>query len=224
MERKEIIYNSFIEFFQWMDASEVEDLDTLLNEDVALHLEIEKKRPTKTNVAEAIKKVIFHKIKLGIAEDKCPTDAYLSIQSSLITDRWIHTTTLLRFIIKWKKKGYFDPICTEFYIRDIRYAKNEKDSERLLQIKVCLAERIMRQCIISKEIRIDLQKTFGQFDGAQVCENCGNLMWSGYSWDGTTYCDEDCVMEGERIDRKDMNEYLEDACDPDGCCYYTEWY
>lgn len=224
MKKKEIIYNTFIDLFQWMDASDVEDLDTLLNDNVALWLKFKKQRPTKENVRNAIKTILFRKINLGIAEEKCPTDAFLSIQSSLIRDSWIYTTTLLRFVMKWKKKGYFDPICTDFYMREIRHAKNKKDSERLLQLKTILVERIMRQCLISKEIRIDLQQTFGQFDGAQVCENCGNLMWDGYSWFGTTFCCEECVMEGDHIDRKTMNEYLKDAEDPDGSCYYTEWY
>ena len=224
MTRKEIIYGTFIELFQWMDASDVEQLDSMLSNDIVLRLKSEKLRPTKANVISAISKEILSKIGLGIAEEKCPTDGFLSIQADLIKNKWINTTTLLRFIMKWKKKGYFDPIYPESFFDSIRKAKEKKDAQWLLSIKVYLVESIVRQCIISKEMRIDLQRSFGQFDGAQICENCGNIMWDGYSWDGTTYCDENCVMEGEGIDRKDMNEYLKDACDPDGRCYYTEWH
>ena len=224
MERKEMIYNTLIQLFQWMDASEVEDLDKLLGDDVALILKCEKKRPTKANTIDAIKNVLFSKIRLGIAEEKCPTDGFLSIQSSLIQDKWLRTTQLLKFIKKWKQKGYFDPVCTDFYMRDIRQALEKKDKERLLNIKICLIETILRQCIISEEMRIDLQHSFGQFDGAQICEYCGNIMWDGYSWNGTTYCDDSCVIEGECIDRKQFNKELEDAEDPDCPCYWTSWF
>lgn len=224
MTRKEIIYNTFIDLFQWMDAGEVEKLDSMFNDYVTLRLKSEKQRPTKANVISAIRQELFSKIGLGIAEEKCPTDGFLSIQATLIRNKWIYTTTLLRFIMKWKKEGYFEPIYPESYFKYIREAKENKDSEWLLSMKISLVDTIVRQCIISKEMRIDLQHCFGQFDGAQICENCGNIMWDGYSWDGTTYCCEECVMEGDGIDRKTMNEYLKDAEDPDGRCYYTEWY
>lgn len=223
MTRKEIIYNTFIDLFQWMDASDVENIDALLSEDVVLELKIEKKRPTKANTIEAIKQVLFNKIKLGIAEEKCPTDGYLSIYQSMMSDKYLHLTHLLKFIKKWKKQGYFDPFYYESGLKNLRKILEDNDKDWYVRIKSYYIETILRQCIISKEIRIDLQRRFGQFDGVQICEHCGKLMWEGYSWDGTTYCDDACVMAGENIDRKQFNKDLENAEDPDWPCYWTQW-
>lgn len=223
MKREEMIYDTFIKLFQWMDASEVEKLDSLLSKDVALKLKIDGKRPTKANTIEAIKKVLFSKINLAIAEENCPTDGFLSIYQSMISDKYIHITHLLKFIKKWKKEGYFDSFCYENSLRHLHDTLKENDRESYIRIKAFYVERILRQCIISKKVRIDLQVNFGQFDGAQICEHCGNIMWNGYSWDGTTYCDDACVMAGEGIDKKKFDKDLEDAEDPDWPCYWTEW-
>lgn len=109
------------------------------------------------------------------------------------------------------------------YLRDIRWVKEGKPYKSLEEIKVNLIETIIMECVESKEVRIGLQKSFGQFDGAQICENCGRIMYDGYSWSGATYCDEECVLAGENIDRECFNKCLENADDPDGCCYYTDW-
>ena len=133
--------------------------------------------------------------------------------ASLIRCEHITSEELLNFIKGWKEKGFFEPFVPE-YIHELESVRT----------KVNLAETIIKECMRSKDIRIDLQKHFGQFDGAQICENCGRVMWTGYSWAGTTYCDDPCVLEGEGIDKETFDHCLEDAEDPDGCCYYTEWY
>lgn len=223
MERKEIIKDTFIKLFQWMDASDVEQLNTLLNEDIAFRLSIDKKRPTKSNVIEAVKNVLFQKINLAKAEEDLPTDGFLSLFQSMISDRYLYITRLLKFVKKWKEKGYFDSFDYESSLKHLRDILNDNDREWYIRVKGCYIERILRQCMWSKEIRIDLQRHFGQFDGAQICENCGKIMWNGYSWDGTTYCDEDCVMRGEGIDKKQFKKDIKNAEDPDWPCYWTEW-
>jgi hypothetical protein len=49
-------------------------------------------------------------------------------------------------------------------------------------------------------------------------------MWKGYSWHGDTYCSEECVLDGEDIDKEEFDKCTEDADEVDGECYYTDWY
>ena len=48
-------------------------------------------------------------------------------------------------------------------------------------------------------------------------------MWEGYSWDSATYCDEDCVFEGEHITKYQLEQYTDDEYDPEGNYYWTSW-
>ena len=152
-------------------------------------------------------------LKLSFDTDELDTAGLLSIMASLIRSEHITSEVLLNFIKGWKEKGLFDAFVPE-HIHDIKSVR----------AKVNLAETIIKECMKSKELRINLQMNFGQFDGAQICENCGRVMWTGYSWAGITYCDDPCVLEGESIDKETFDHCLKDAEDPDGCCYYTEWY
>ncbi len=86
-----------------------------------------------------------------------------------------------------------------------------------------LVEEVMQECVDDEDLRISLQKWFGQFDEAQICEGCGKVMWNGYSWDGATYCSIDCTLNAEAIDLQEACNRLKDADDPDNSCYYTEW-
>ncbi len=146
-------------------------------------------------------------------EDELDTTGLLSIMASLIREKGITSENLLDFIKEWKKEGFFEAFIPEF-LRDM-------DS---VHTKTNLAETIVKECMRSKEMRIDLQRNFGQFDGAQICQHCGRIMWKGYSWHGDTYCSEECVLDGEDIDKEEFDKCTEDADEVDGECYYTDWY
>lgn len=149
------------------------------------------------------------------SEDRVETpDAIgmLSIFASIVRNEHIESLWLLDFIMEWKKKGYFESfvICSG----------NELDN---IRTKTNLTETIIAECMKSKDMRIDLQRHFGQFDGAQICCNCGEVVWGCYSWDGTTYCDLPCVLNGECISEKYAKILLKDAEDPDCPYYWTEF-
>lgn len=149
-------------------------------------------------------------------EDRLPTAGFLSIMASLMRDKYVTVQMLYEFIRKWEAQGYF-----EGYLGSKpAWIKDDTPVNR-----INLIERIVTECIPiqRKDLRIDLQRTFGQLDEAQVCEHCGDIMYSGYSWYGTTYCCMKCVREGEGIDDKEAHQLLKDADDPDGHYYYTEW-
>ncbi len=83
--------------------------------------------------------------------------------------------------------------------------------------------QILSECVENVELRKALQKTFGQFDGAQICLNCGKIMFEGYSWEGNTYCSLSCLVIAKEISLPQIEERLKDADTPDGKCCYTEW-
>lgn len=138
---------------------------------------------------------------------------FLTIQASLVRSEFLQAEDFLYFIEKWKTKGMFKQVDTESYRS---YTNNG-------HTRITLIERIMCESIKSKELRIDIQKEFGQLEEAQFCENCGKIMWSGYSWDGKTYCDLPCVINGEDIDETTANNYLKEAEATAGAYYYKEW-
>ena len=83
---------------------------------------------------------------------------------------------------------------------------------------------ILNECITNKDLAISLQSWFGQFDEAQICQNCGDIMWDGYSIHGDTYCNLDCCLSGADIELKDLAEELSHATEDNGDCYYTTWF
>ena len=91
-------------------------------------------------------------------EEKLDTSGLLSIMASLIRSEYTTATQLFDFIKEWKQKGFFKSFFPE-YIHDFESVCT----------KVNLAETIINECVRSKEMRIALQKEFGQFDGAQFC-------------------------------------------------------
>ena len=93
------------------------------------------------------------------------TRGLISIQASMMRDHYIRTTSLLRFIKDWQRMGHFKKVLYP-YLRDIRWVKEGKPYKSLEEIKVNLIETIIMECVESKEVRIGLQKSFGQFDGA----------------------------------------------------------
>lgn len=82
---------------------------------------------------------------------------------------------------------------------------------------------ILVGCIESIELRKSLQEWFGQFEGAQICQNCGKVMWEGYSWGGDTYCSIECIREKEDISLTDIDRELHNPDEINNECYYTEW-
>ena len=83
--------------------------------------------------------------------------------------------------------------------------------------------QILSECVENVELRKTLQKTFGQFDGAQICLKCGKIMFEGYSWEGDTYCSLNCLVIAKEISLPQIEERLKDADTPDGEYCYTEW-
>lgn len=82
---------------------------------------------------------------------------------------------------------------------------------------------ILSKCVDDISLRKCLQSNFGQFDGAQICMNCGKIMWEGYSWAGDTYCSIDCILNNENTSLSEIEDCLKDADSPDGEYYYTDW-
>ena len=149
---------------------------------------------------------------------------FLSIQASLVRRDNLQIKDFLEFVEKWKKNGLFKEINTESYHDFIKLLETRHDKAmHMALMRTNLIETIMCESISSNELRIDIQHEFGQFDCAQFCENCGKVMWKGYSWDGNTYCSLPCVVKGEDIDETTANVFLEDAEEPDSVYYYTEW-
>lgn len=151
-------------------------------------------------------------LQCSLSADDVSTEGMLSIFASIVRNEHIESLWLLDFIMSWKKKGYFE----SFVIDSAKELDN-------IRTKTNLAETIIAECIRSKDMRIDLQRHFGQFDGAQICCNCGKVVWGCYSWDGSIYCDLPCVLDGECISEKYANTLLEDAEDPDCPYYWTEF-
>ena len=99
------------------------------------------------------------------------------------------------------------------------YRRFDEQTQKLFMVRYILYE-----CQKSNQLSIRLQDWFGQFDGAQICENCGEIMWSGYSIHGSTYCNLDCALNGTNWELKQLAEELEHAEEIDCNCYYTEWF
>lgn len=153
-------------------------------------------------------------LQCSMGSDEVSTEGMLSIFASIVRDEHIKSQWLLDFINKWKQKGSF-PSFVEDRICDLES----------LRTKTNLAEIIIAECILHKDMRIDLQHQFGQFDGAQVCCCCGKVIWECYSWGGTTYCGDDlqCVLKGENISQEEAEQSLSDAEDPDCPYYWTQF-
>ena len=83
--------------------------------------------------------------------------------------------------------------------------------------------QILSECVVNIELRKALQKTFGQFDGAQICLNCGKVMFEGYSWEGDAYCSLNCLVLGKKIFLSEIERRLKDTNTDDGKYCYTEW-
>ena len=138
---------------------------------------------------------------------------WLSIMASMVRNCSIEDL--------WSFIGQYKGSCGLFIHAEDKknLAKQLKpENQRLLMI-----EYILSECQNSPLLAIDLQKHFGQFDGAQICENCGEIMWSGYSVQGSTYCSLDCALNGTNWELKQLAEELEHANEIDGDCYYTEF-
>ena len=151
-------------------------------------------------------------LQCSLSADVVSTEGMLSIFASIIRNEHIESIWLLDFILSWKKKGHFE----SFVVDSVKELDN-------IRTKTNLTETIIAECMKSKDMRIDLQRHFGQFDGAQICCNCGKVVWGCYSWDGTTYCDLPCVLNGECISEKYAKALLKDAEDPDCPYYWTEF-
>ncbi len=223
MKKTVIIHDSLAEALRFL-GDNFHDVSEILSEAVELRLKAKKKRATIGNVKEEIKNAVLHCITDTDINNRLTTDGFLSIQSSMINDDSITAPMLLKFIKKWKKHGLFQNIRYDQELKDLRHFS--KYYGTMFKKKVIYIEKILNECQYYKNanLRIDLQNVFGQFDGAQFCQHCGDIMWEGYSWDGTTYCDLPCVLKGECIDENEANEILEDACDPDSECYWTSWF
>ena len=109
-------------------------------------------------------------------------------------------------------------------IQDFMDEHKEKLGEVKWYNKAHVVFRLLSKCVGDMSLRKSLQEWFGQFDGAQICESCGKVMWSGYSWGGRTYCSIDCVLEAENTTLTEMDRELHNADEVDSECYYTEWY
>ena len=83
--------------------------------------------------------------------------------------------------------------------------------------------QILSECVDDLNLRKSLQIWFGQLDGAQVCECCGKVMWSGYSWVGNAYCSIECILEAENITLSEIDRELHNVDEIDSECYFTEW-
>lgn len=157
-------------------------------------------------------------------DKRTETEGLLSIQSSLITKTYLKIDTFIEFAKKWREAGHFEHTDIEQYLSlKEKLEQRDEATQQIELLRTKLIELIMRESIYSKELRIDLQREFGQFDSAQICEHCGKVIREGYSWDGKVYCDLSCVMNNENIDAETANEYLSDAEEPDSNYYYTEW-
>lgn len=83
--------------------------------------------------------------------------------------------------------------------------------------------QILAECVGDANLRKALQTWFGQFDGAQICECCGKVMWSGYSWAGHAYCSIDCILDAESTTLTEIDRELHNDDEIGSECYYTEW-
>ena len=83
--------------------------------------------------------------------------------------------------------------------------------------------QILSECVDDLNLRKSLQIWFGQLDGAQVCECCGKVMWSGYSWVGNAYCSIECILEAENNTLSEIDRELHNVDEIDSECYFTEW-
>ena len=83
--------------------------------------------------------------------------------------------------------------------------------------------QILAECVGDANLRKALQTWFGQFDGAQICECCGKVMWSGYSWAGHAYYSIDCILDAESTTLTEIDRELHNDDEIGSECYYTEW-
>ncbi len=109
------------------------------------------------------------------------------------------------------------------YIQDFIDFHKDNLGQKQWMTKAQVVYMILATCVNDIELRKSLQDWFGQFSGAQICLNCGKVMWEGYSWMGDTYCCIDCIQENENITLSDIEDFLKDADTPDGEYYYTDW-
>ena len=109
------------------------------------------------------------------------------------------------------------------YIQDFIDFHKDNLGQKQGMTKAQVVYMILATCVNDIELRKSLQDWFGQFSGAQICLNCGKVMWKGYSWMGDTYCCIDCIQENENITLSDIEDFLKDADTPDGEYYYTDW-
>ena len=108
----------------------------------------------------------------------------------------------------WSFIGQYKGSCGLFVHAEDKQKRIEllkPEDQKLLTI-----EYILSECQSSKSLAIDLQKWFGQFDEAQICEHCGDIMWDGYSIKGSTYCSLDCCICGTNWELKQLAEELID--------------
>ena len=126
-------------------------------------------------------------------------------------------------------KGWLS-ICSDLMDADNQNIQDFIDfhKDKLGQIKwmtkAQVVYKILETCVNDIELRKILPDWFGQFSRAQICLNCGKVMWEGYSWVGDTYCCIDCIQENEKLTLSEIEDFLKDADTPDGEYYYTDWY
>lgn len=82
---------------------------------------------------------------------------------------------------------------------------------------------ILALCVDDIELRKSLQIWFGQFENAQICECCGKVMWTGYSWVGHTYCSIECILEAQNTTLTEIDCELHNDDEINSECFYVDW-
>ena len=130
----------------------------------------------------------------------------------------------------------FDKYRTEFK-KFFRHYREEEQCALLDSLKLALSDlkcldtetdrvkadfiRIWSACI--HHIEDEYENGMAEED-VRVCDNCGLPMSDGFYLAGEYACDEDCCLALYKGDKAQMEEDLSHAEEPEGECYWTEWF